>query len=105
MQYLFNSHGQHIASFVNGQLHEPTGRNIGHFMESHGIFIDMRGRYLGEIVAENRLMCIGVIRRTVRSTTVITGIMGTSATMEIPGIMVRLEPWRASKISLERLSL
>jgi hypothetical protein len=56
VQYLFNSRGQHIANFVSGQLHAPTGQNIGHYLESQLIFIDMQGRYLGEIVSENRLM-------------------------------------------------
>jgi hypothetical protein len=56
MKYLFNSRGVHIANEVNGQLHAPTGQNIGHYMESAGVFIDMRGRYLGEILYENRLV-------------------------------------------------
>ena len=56
MEFLFNSRGQHIANFVNGQLHAPTGQNIGHYLEAQGIFIDMSGRYLGEIVQKNRLM-------------------------------------------------
>ena len=56
MQYLFNSRGQHVANFVNGQLHAPTGSNIGHYMENQHIFIDMRGHYLGEIISENRLL-------------------------------------------------
>ena len=56
MQFLFNSRGQHIANFVNGQLHSPTGQNIGHLLQDNAIFIDMHGRYLGEIVCENRLM-------------------------------------------------
>lgn len=56
MEYLFNSRGQHIANFVNGQLHAPIGQNIGHYMDSANIFIDMSGRYLGEIVQGNRLM-------------------------------------------------
>lgn len=56
MQYLFDSQGRHIANFVNGQLHALTGQNIGHFLEGQSIFIDMHGRYLGEIVAKNRLL-------------------------------------------------
>lgn len=56
MKFLFNSSGKHIANLVNGQLHAPTGKNIGHFLPNKGIFIDMSGRYLGEIVHENRLM-------------------------------------------------
>ncbi len=56
MKFLFNSKGQHIANEVNGQLHAPSGKNIGHFLESHGFFIDMNGFYLGEIKLENRLL-------------------------------------------------
>ena len=56
MEYLFNSKGKHIANFVNDQLHSRTGKNIGHYMKKEAIFIDMHGRYLGEIVHENRLM-------------------------------------------------
>lgn len=56
MEYLFNSRGKHIANLINGQLHAPSGKNIGHYMEAHGILIDMSGRYLGEIIQDNRLM-------------------------------------------------
>lgn len=56
VQRLFNSRGQHIANFSNGQLHSPSGENIGHFLESYGVFIDMKGRYLGEIVGGNRFL-------------------------------------------------
>jgi hypothetical protein len=57
MKFLFNSKGQHIANEVNGQLHAPTGENIGHFLQEYGIFIDTKGRYLGEVLYENRLLC------------------------------------------------
>lgn len=57
MEYLFNSRGQHIANLVSGQLHARTGQNIGHYLKNEKIFIDMHGRYLGEIVHKNRLMC------------------------------------------------
>jgi hypothetical protein len=56
MEFLFNSRGKHIANFVNGHLHAPSGRNIGHFLENVNIFIDMHGKYLGEIVHKNRLL-------------------------------------------------
>lgn len=56
MNYLFDSKGKHIANFVNGQLYSPKGKNIGHYLESCNIFIDMSGYYLGEIVLGNRLM-------------------------------------------------
>lgn len=56
MKYLFDSRGNHIANFVNGQLHSTSGSNIGHYLERECIFIDMNGRYLGEIIFDNRLM-------------------------------------------------
>jgi hypothetical protein len=56
MQFLFNSRGKHIANMVNNQLHAPNGKNIGHLLSDQGFFIDMRGRYLGEIVNNDRLM-------------------------------------------------
>ena len=56
MQYLFNSKGKHIANFVDGRLHAPDGPNIGHYLKKEGIFVDMAGRYLGEIIRNDRLM-------------------------------------------------
>ena len=56
MKFLFDRKGHHIANEVNGQLHSPGGSNIGHFLSSHGIYIDMHGKYLGEIVFNNRLL-------------------------------------------------
>lgn len=56
MKPLHCSRGKHIANFVAGQLHAVTGSNVGHYLEDYGIFIDMNGRYLGEIVFENRLL-------------------------------------------------
>ncbi len=32
MKYLFDIQGRHIANLVNGQLHAPTGENIGHLL-------------------------------------------------------------------------
>ncbi|MBO0994575.1 hypothetical protein [Bacillus sp. SD088] len=56
MEFLFNSKGKHIANYVNGQLHSPRGKNIGHYIQEDKIFIDMSGKYLGEIVYNDRLM-------------------------------------------------
>lgn len=53
---LYNSRGEHIANMVNQHLHAPSGSNIGHYLEQQRIFIDMRGRYLGEIMADDRLL-------------------------------------------------
>ena len=56
MEFLFNRKGQHIANLVRGQLHSPKGENIGHYLEKQEIFIDRRGKYLGEVICKNRLM-------------------------------------------------
>jgi hypothetical protein len=56
MQYLFDSKGRHVANEVNGHLHSPAGKNVGHFVAKLGVFIDLTGRYLGEVVHANRLM-------------------------------------------------
>ena len=56
---LHDSHGRHIANFVSGQLHDVQGRNIGHYLENEGIFINMQGYYLGEIVDKRRLCKFG----------------------------------------------
>lgn len=56
MKHLHSSRGPHIANLVNSQLHSTSGSNIGHYLEQQGIFIDMYGRYLGEILYDNRLV-------------------------------------------------
>jgi hypothetical protein len=56
MQRFFNSRGKHIANESGGRLYAPGGRNIGRYIESARIFVDISGRYLGEIVSGNRLM-------------------------------------------------
>ena len=56
MQHLHNSRGDHIANVVNNQLHSTRGSNVGHYLPARGIFIDMHGRYLGEILYNNRLV-------------------------------------------------
>jgi hypothetical protein len=56
MQFLFDSRGNHVANEVNGRLHSPAGKNVGHLMAKLGVFVDLGGRYLGEVVRANRLM-------------------------------------------------
>jgi hypothetical protein len=56
MNYLYNSKGQHIATEQAGRLYTPMGRSIGHFVSEYGIYIDMKGRYLGELMYDNRLL-------------------------------------------------
>ena len=56
MQFLFDSHGHHVANEVSGRLHTPAGKHLGHFVAQLGVFIDLDGHYLGEVVRGNRLM-------------------------------------------------
>ena len=56
MQFLFDSRGRHVANEVNGRLHSPTGKNVGHLLSTLGVFVDLEGHYLGEVVQANRLM-------------------------------------------------
>jgi hypothetical protein len=56
MNRLFDSLGRHIANELNGHLYSPRGDNIGHYVQSAQIFIDMSGSYLGEIIFGNRLV-------------------------------------------------
>ncbi len=56
MTRLFDSRGRHIANERGGRLYAPSGSNIGRFIENANIFVDLNGRYLGEIVRGNRLL-------------------------------------------------
>jgi hypothetical protein len=56
MKYLFDFNGKYIANVENGQLHATTGKNIGHLVPYYNIFIDMAGKYLGEIIYKNRFL-------------------------------------------------
>ena len=82
---LHDSHGRHIANFVSGQLHDVQGRNIGHYLENEGIFINMQGYYFYQIVDKRRLLYNNnsAINRYVM---VYMETMGTLVIMEIMGI-------------------
>lgn len=56
MKRLHDSRGRHIANEQNGRLYAPNGPNIGRFIENAEIYVDLSGRYLGEVVANNRLL-------------------------------------------------
>ncbi len=56
MKYLYNSWGQHIATENNDLLYSPSGRIIGRFLGECGIFVNLEGKYLGEILCLNRLV-------------------------------------------------
>jgi hypothetical protein len=56
MRFLFNSDGRCIA-IENGQrLYALSGQNIGCPVAGREIFVDLDGRYLGEILGTNHLM-------------------------------------------------
>jgi hypothetical protein len=56
MRFLMDSRGDHIASVIDRRLYSAAGDNIGHYLPELAIFIDQSGRYLGEIVSDDRLM-------------------------------------------------
>ena len=56
MKFLMDSCGEYIASVIDRRLYSPAGDNIGHYLPELDIFIDQSGRYLGEIVSDDRLM-------------------------------------------------
>jgi hypothetical protein len=56
VQYLYDSRGRYIAVEQAGHLHSKSGRNVGHWLDRQGVFVDLKGRYLGELVAGNRLL-------------------------------------------------
>lgn len=52
---LFNSKGEHIATEVDGHLYAPSGRYAGYWSADMEAYISKEGRYLGQIVEDNRL--------------------------------------------------
>ena len=55
MLHLYNSQGLHVATEANGYLYSKTGKLIGRYLERLGVYLDLHGRYLGEILCLNRL--------------------------------------------------
>lgn len=53
--HLFNSFGYHVATVYEGNIYTPEGKNLGRFEEELGVFLSLNGRYMGQIVEENRL--------------------------------------------------
>ncbi len=56
MTHLFNSRGQHILNEHGGYLSLPTGQIVGRYIEQYGVFVDLSGRYIGEIFLMNRIV-------------------------------------------------
>jgi hypothetical protein len=56
MRYLFDSKGRHIANLVEDQIFTASGAHVGHWLAHLEIFIDLDGRYLGELFHEDRLL-------------------------------------------------
>lgn len=57
MTHLFNSRGQHILNEHGGYLSLPSGQVVGRYVEQYGVFVDLTGRYIGEILCMNRIVC------------------------------------------------
>ena len=56
MIHLYDSEGQHIATLDSSQLYGVSGRHVGAYIDDAGVFVDLRGRYLGEIYQNDRLL-------------------------------------------------
>jgi hypothetical protein len=56
MKRLYNLRGQHIANESGGRLYPPSGPNIGRHIDGADIYVDISGRYLGEVIYDNRLV-------------------------------------------------
>lgn len=52
---LFNSRGEHIAMELNGHLYNPDGKYIGSWNADMEAYITKDGRYLGQVVEQDRL--------------------------------------------------
>ncbi|MBY0549928.1 MAG: hypothetical protein K2W95_21825 [Candidatus Obscuribacterales bacterium] len=52
---LFNSKGEHIAMETGGHLYAPSGKYLGYWSADMEAYISKEGRYLGQIVEDNRL--------------------------------------------------
>jgi len=56
LEFLFDSKGRHIATLVDRHIHDVSGTCIGYRHPELGIFVDLEGRYLGEVAFGDRLM-------------------------------------------------
>lgn len=55
MKRLYDSQGKHIADLIENRLYNAWGANVGHYAPGEGVCVDLQGRYLGEILFDNRL--------------------------------------------------
>ncbi len=55
MKHLFDSKGRHIANLDGTDLYAPGGRHVGRQVQE-GVFADLEGKYLGEVVSDDRLV-------------------------------------------------
>ena len=54
--FLYNSHGFHVANFLNQSLYTPAGECLGSYVPQLNIFVDLNGNYLGEVVEDHYLI-------------------------------------------------
>lgn len=52
---LYNSKGEHVAMEIDGHLYSPNGKYAGYWSQDMEAYISKEGRYLGQVVEENRL--------------------------------------------------
>lgn len=53
---IYNSHGKQVAVLSGDALYSLYGQFIAEFRPTDGVFVDLQGRYLGEIVEGDRLL-------------------------------------------------
>src|SRR4051812_46730018 len=57
MKGLYDSRGENIAILVGKALYSPmSGLHVGHCLRGEDIFVDNRGKYLGELVGDDLLL-------------------------------------------------
>lgn len=102
MARLFDSRGNHIANVEAGRLYTTAGSNIGRVIEPFGIYVDISGSYLGELLAGNRLVSnrasgyrttnFGNVESTENIAT--AGSPGNYGSFDLPGGYQDIEPSR-----------
>ncbi|SHJ24919.1 hypothetical protein [Wenxinia saemankumensis] len=55
--YLFDSSGRNVAEMRSATLFAPDGTEIGMYLNAFGVIVGFDGRYLGEVVQDDRLYC------------------------------------------------
>ncbi len=89
MTFLHNSRGEHIANFVNGQLHSPRGKTLTISWKTSKSLSACAGAPWERLIAATG-SSMTAARPSDTPTTVPTGTTGTPETMGILGMLARL---------------